>query len=53
MGKLFFAATLAGCAAVAIASAEAAVVVVTTTVQAAVNKAKPGDTILVPPGRYR
>jgi parallel beta-helix repeat protein len=53
MGKLFFAATLAGCAAVAIASAEAAVVVVTATVQAAVNKAKPGDTILVPPGRYR
>jgi hypothetical protein len=53
MGKLTFAAALAASAAVAIASAEAAVVVVTTTVQAAVNKAKPSDTILVPPGRYR
>jgi parallel beta-helix repeat protein len=53
MGKLTFAAALAVCAAVEIASAEAAVVVVSTTVQAAVNKAKPGDTILVPPGMYR
>jgi pectin methylesterase-like acyl-CoA thioesterase len=53
MGKLTFAAVLAACAAVEIASAEAAVVVVSTTIQAAVNKAKPGDIILVPPGRYR
>jgi pectin methylesterase-like acyl-CoA thioesterase len=53
MAKLAFAAALAACAAVNIASADAAVVVVSTTIQAAVNKAKPGDTILVPPGTYR
>jgi len=53
MAKLTFAVALAACAAVKIASAEAAVVVVSTTMQAAVNKAKPGDTILVPPGTYR
>src|SRR5439155_16762467 len=53
MGKLTFAAALAVCAAVEIASAEAAVVVVSTTMQAAVNEAKPGDIILVPPGTYR
>ena len=39
MGKLTFAAALAACAVIAIASAEAAVVVVSTTIQAAVNKA--------------
>ena len=52
MGKLIFAAVLTVCA-VEIASAKAAVVVVSTTVQAAVNKARPGDIILVPPGTYR
>jgi parallel beta-helix repeat protein len=34
------------------ATAAAGVVVVTTTIQAAVNAASPGDTILVPPGVY-
>ena len=53
MGKLTFAAALAACAAVEIASAEAAVVVVSTTLQAAVNKAMPGEIVLVPPGTYR
>jgi parallel beta-helix repeat protein len=53
MGKLTFAAALATCAAVVIASADAAVVVVSATLQAAVNDAKPGDIILVPPRTYR
>jgi len=53
MRKFTFAAAFAACAAVEMASAEAAVVVVSTTVQAAVNKARPGDIILVPPGTYR
>jgi hypothetical protein len=53
MGKLAFAAVLAACIAVEIASAEAAIVVVSTTIQAAVNRAKPGDIILVPPRTYR
>jgi parallel beta-helix repeat protein len=53
MNKLTFTAALAVCAAVAAASAEAAVVVVSTTIQAAVNKANPGDFILVPPRTYR
>ena len=52
MGKLTFAAALAACAAVEIASAEAAVVVVSTTIQAAVDKARPGDVIVVPPRTY-
>jgi parallel beta-helix repeat protein len=53
MGKLTFAAALMACAAIEIASAEAAVVVVSTTIQAAVNKANPGDIIFVPPSTYR
>ena len=53
MGKLPLAATLAACAAVEIASAEAAVLVVSKSIQAAVNEANPGDTIFVPPGTYR
>ena len=53
MGKLTFAAALATCAAVVIASADAADVVVSATLQAAVNDAKPGDIILVPPRTYR
>jgi parallel beta-helix repeat protein len=52
MGKLTFAAALAACAAVEIASAEAAVVLVSTTIQAAVDKARPGDIIVVPPRTY-
>src|SRR5436305_1282744 len=53
MGKLTLAAALAACAAVDIASAEAAVLVVTKDIQWAVNSAKLGDTIFVPPGTYR
>ena len=53
MGKLTFAAALAACAAVEIASAGATVVVVSTTIQAAVNKARPGDIVLVPPRTYQ
>lgn len=55
MGKLTltFAAALAACAALGIASADAAFIVVSKTIQAAVDDAKPGDFILVPPGTYR
>lgn len=53
MRKLAFAVALAACATVEIASAEAAVVMVSTTIQAAVNKANPGDIIFVPPSTYR
>src|SRR5712671_4293690 len=53
MGKLTLAATLAACAAVEIAAAEAAVLAVSKTIQAAVDEANPGDIILVPPGTYR
>src|SRR5215813_3686940 len=53
MGKLTLAAALAACAAIEIASADAAVLVVSKSIQAAVNAAKPGDTIFVPPGTYR
>jgi parallel beta-helix repeat protein len=53
MGKFAFVAALAACVAIEIASAEAAVVVVSTTIQAAVDKARSGDIILVPSGTYR
>jgi parallel beta-helix repeat protein len=53
MRKLAFSAALALSAAVEIASAEAAVVVVSKSIQAAVDEAKPGDVIFVPPGTYR
>ena len=53
MRKLAFSAALALSAAVEIASAEAAIIVVSKSIQAAVNDAKPGDVIFVPPGTYR
>jgi parallel beta-helix repeat protein len=53
MRKLAFSAALALSAVVGIASTEAAVVVVSKSIQAAVNEAKPGDIIFVPPGTYR
>jgi parallel beta-helix repeat protein len=52
MRNLTLAAALAACASVEIASADAAVLVVSKSIQAAVNAAKPGDTIFVPPGTY-
>jgi len=53
MRKLAFSAALALSAAVEIASAEAAIIVVSKSIQAAINDAKPGDVIFVPPGTYR
>jgi parallel beta-helix repeat protein len=53
MGKLTSVTALAVCGAVEIASAEAAIVVVSKTIQAAVDDASAGDTILVPPRTYR
>jgi parallel beta-helix repeat protein len=53
MRKLAFAAALAACAASEIASANADVVPVSASIQAAVDAAKPGDTIFVPPGTYQ
>lgn len=53
MRKMTFVAALAACTAIAIASAKAAVVLVSSSIQDAVNEAKPGDIILVPPGTYR
>jgi parallel beta-helix repeat protein len=53
MRKVTLAAALAVCAAAEIASADAALLVVAKSIQAAVNAAKPGDTIFVPPGTYR
>jgi len=53
MRNLAFTAALAFSAAFEIASADAAVLVVSKSIQAAVNAAKPGDVIFVPPGTYR
>jgi parallel beta-helix repeat protein len=53
MRKLTFAAALAACTAIAIASAKATVIFVSGSIQGAVNQAKPGDIILVRPGTYR
>jgi parallel beta-helix repeat protein len=54
MSKLTFAAaTLAACIVVGITSAQAGIVVVSNSIQAAVNEAKPGDIIFVPPGTYQ
>jgi hypothetical protein len=53
MGKLTLAAAVAACAGIEIAAADAAVLVASKSIQAAVNEAKPGDTIFVPPGTYR
>jgi parallel beta-helix repeat protein len=51
MGRLILAAAIAACAATVCARAE--IVPVSTTIQAAVDAAKPGDIIVVPPGTYR
>lgn len=53
MRNVTLAAALAICAAAEIASADAAVLVVSKSIQTALNAAKPGDTIFVPPGTYR
>ena len=50
MGKLALVAALAACAVGEIVSAKADIVPVSATIQAAVDAAKPGDTILAPRG---
>ena len=52
MGRLALAAVVVACAATATVSAKADIVPVSATIQAAVDAAKPGDAIFVPPGTY-
>jgi pectin methylesterase-like acyl-CoA thioesterase len=53
MGKLALITAVAVCAAIEIVSAKAEIVPVFTTIQAAVDAAKPGDIVFVPSGTYR
>jgi pectin methylesterase-like acyl-CoA thioesterase len=53
MGKLALITAVAVCAAIEIVSAKAEIVPVSTTIQAAVDAAKPGDIVFVPSGTYR
>ena len=53
MKTLVLRALSAACLMASMASAQADVVPVSSTIQDAVNRAKPGDTIFVPPGTYR
>ena len=53
MGKPILSTALAACVGLGFASANAAVLVASKSIQAAVNEAKPGDTIFVPPGTYQ